>query len=69
MYDPLNWPTQPGDPSAIRVASVIGLSVLYSLFLFSLFSYIFYSPTAVSFKMYDRRTASQTAMYLKQILQ
>ena len=26
-----NWPAQPGDPSAIRGASVIGFSVLYYL--------------------------------------
>ena len=42
MYDPLNWPAQPGNPSAIRVASVIGFSVLYSLFLCSLFSATFF---------------------------
>ena len=52
------WPTQPGDPSTIRVASVIGISVSLSvlsvvcslfsiLYLFSV-SYIFTNPTAVA---------------------
>ena len=52
------WPAQPGNPLVIRVASVIGFSVLYSLFavLRSLFSvcYIFSNPTAVAHCINDR---------------
>ena len=43
------WHAQSDNPSVIRVASVIGLSVLYSLFSSpSVLCYIFSNPTAVA---------------------